>query len=148
MIFGNDRDALRRMYQDAWTRRRAGLPLEPLADQIATVVEQHPEYHGTIEDRAALSNEWTPEQGESNPFLHMGMHLAVREHVATDRPAGIRAAFEALAARLGDRHAAEHEVFECLGAALWEAQRSGRPPDDQQYLEGVKSLLARGRSAR
>ena len=65
MIFGNDRDALRRMYQDAWTRRRAGLPLEPLADQIATVVEQHPEYHPVIETAAALSKEWTPEQGET-----------------------------------------------------------------------------------
>lgn len=138
MIFGNDRDALRRMYQDAWTRRRAGLPLEPLADQIATVVEQHPEYHRSIEDAAALANEWTPEQGESNPFLHMGMHLAVREHVATDRPAGIRAAFATLAQRLGDAHAAEHEVFECLGAALWEAQRSGQPPDEQRYLDCVR----------
>jgi hypothetical protein len=143
MIFGNDRDALRRMYQDAWTRRRQGLPLEPLADQIATVVEQHPEYHRSIEDAAALSNEFTPEQGESNPFLHMGMHLAVREHVATDRPAGIRAAFTALATRVGDAHAAEHEVFECLGAALWEAQRSGRPPDDQQYLDCVRRRVPR-----
>jgi hypothetical protein len=147
MIFGNDRDALRRMYQVAWTRRRAGLPLEPLADQIATVVEQHPEYHRAVEDSTVLSKEWTPEQGESNPFLHMGMHLAVREHVATDRPRGIRAAFEALARRIGDPHAAEHEVFECLGAALWEAQRSGLPPDEQRYLEGVRSLLSRVRAS-
>jgi hypothetical protein len=143
MIFGNDRDALRRMYQDAWSRRRAGLPLEPLADQIATVVEQHPEYHRSIEDAAALSHEFTPEQGQSNPFLHMGMHLAVREHVATDRPPGIRAAFETLAKRIGDAHAAEHEVFECLGAALWEAQRSGRPPDEQGYLECVRRRTPR-----
>src|SRR5688572_2619998 len=118
MIFGNDRDALRRMYKDAWSRRRAGLPLEPLADQIAAVVAQHPEYQPVLEDDAAVSREWTPEQGQSNPFLHMGMHLAVREHVATDRPPGIRAAFETLAKRIGDAHAAEHEVFECLGAAL------------------------------
>lgn len=138
MIFGNDRDALRRMYQDAWQRRRQGLPLEPLADQIATVVEQHPEYQPVLEDAGALKQEWTPEGGQSNPFLHMGMHLAVREHVATDRPKGIRAAFETLARKLGDAHAAEHEVFECLGAALWEAQRSGRPPDDQQYLDCVR----------
>ena len=144
MIFGDDRDALRRMYQDAWTRRRAGLPLEPLADQIATVVEQHPEYHRTVEDAAALANEWTPAQGESNPFLHMGMHLAVREHVATDRPPGIRAAFSALMTTLGDAHAAEHEVFECLGKALWEAQRSGRPPDDRAYLECVQARGGRG----
>jgi len=138
MLFGSDRQQLRRMYLDAWERRRQGLPLEPLADQIAAVVEQHPEYQPLLADPAAVEAEWTPEQGETNPFLHLGMHLAVREHVATDRPAGIRSAYQRLAARLGDDHAAEHQVFECLGAALWEAQRSGRPPEEAAYLDCVR----------
>ena len=138
MIFGNDRTELRRLFAEAWRRRVENLPLEPLRDQIATVVALHPEYHALIEAPASLAREWTPADGETNPFLHLGMHLAVREQVATDRPAGIRDAFQRLAARRGDAHAAEHEVFECLGRALWEAQRAGRPPDEQAYLECVR----------
>jgi hypothetical protein len=142
MLFGTDRQQLRRMYLDAWQRRRDGLPLEPLADQIAGVVAEHPEYHPLLEDEGALDRDWTPEHGATNPFLHLGMHLAVREHLATDRPAGFRAAYQALAARLGDPHEAEHQVFECLGAALWEAQRSGRPPDEAAYLACVRRRAA------
>jgi Domain of unknown function (DUF1841) len=139
MIFGNDRTELRRLFAEAWRRRVANLPVEPLHDQIATVVALHPEYHALLETPAALDREWTPAEGETNPFLHMGMHLAVREQVGTDRPAGIRAAFQRLVEKHGDAHAAEHEVFECLGRALWEAQRAGRPPDEQAYLECIRS---------
>ena len=138
MIFGTDRDQLRQMYREAWTRRTQGLPLEPLADQIAEVIELHPEYHALLVDDAALARDWTPEQGQTNPFLHLGMHLAVREQVGTDRPAGIRAAFQRLASRLGDAHAAEHEVFECLGRSLWDAQRAGIAPDERAYLDCIR----------
>jgi hypothetical protein len=137
MIFGNDRTELRRLYAEAWRRRVGNLPLEPLHDQIATVIALHPEYQALVADPEALERDWTPADGETNPFLHMGMHLAVREQVATDRPAGIRSAFQRLTAKLGDPHTAEHQVFECLGRALWEAQRAGRPPDEQAYLECV-----------
>lgn len=139
MIFGDDRTELRRLFAEAWRRRVANLPVEPLHDQIATVVALHPEYQAMLEAPAALDREWTPAEGETNPFLHMGMHLAVREQVVTDRPAGIRAAFQRLAGKSGDPHAAEHEVFECLGRALWESQRAGRPPDEQAYLECIRS---------
>ena len=140
MIFGNDRTELRRLFVEAWRRRTANLPVEPLHDQIATVVALHPEYHALVESPDALEREWTPVEGETNPFLHMGMHLAVREQVGTDRPAGIRSAFARLAHTRSDTHAAEHEVFECLGRALWEAQRAGRAPDDATYLECVRCL--------
>jgi hypothetical protein len=138
MIFGQDRTELRRLFVEAWRRRVDQLPVEPLHDQIATVIALHPEYHALVEGPAALERDWTPADGETNPFLHMGMHLALREQVATDRPAGIRAAFQRLTERLGDPHAAEHEAFECLGRALWEAQRAGRPPDEAAYLECIR----------
>ena len=65
----------------------------------------------------------------------MGLHLAVRDQIATDRPPGIRQAFDGLAQRMGSAHDAEHRIIECLAEALWEAQRAGRPPDEQAYLE-------------
>ncbi|MGB5250144.1 MAG: DUF1841 family protein [Gammaproteobacteria bacterium] len=141
MFFAEDRDALRRMYLQAWQRYRDGLPLEPLQAQIAEVVAQHPEYHPLLEsgDQIVEQN-WQPEQGVGNPFLHMGMHLAIREQLATDRPAGIVALHKALVARSGNAHDAEHRMAECLGEALWRSQRSGLPPDESAYLESLRKL--------
>jgi hypothetical protein len=137
-----DRSGLRRHYLEAWRRHRAGAVLEPLEHQLATVVEQHPEYHRLLEDdEHALGRDYTPESGESNPFLHMGLHLAIREQVATDRPAGIAAVHNELSRRLGDVHEAEHRMLERLGEALWLGQRTGRPPDEAAYLESLRRLL-------
>ena len=140
MLLPTDREGLRAFYLEAWRKRRERLPAEPLEIQVADVVEQHPEYHGLLErGPAALERDWTPEGGESNPFLHMGLHLALREQVATDRPAGVAGLYHALAARLG-AHDAEHRMAEALAEALWQAQRHGRPPDEAAYLEALREL--------
>ena len=135
------RDQLRRVYIEAWRKRRAGLPTEPLEAQVADVIALHPEYHAALEGGDdALDRDYTPEGGQSNPFLHMGLHLAVRDQIATDRPVGIRKAFQTVAAHLGSEHEAEHRIIECLAEAMWEAQRSGRPPDEAAYLQRVLRL--------
>ena len=137
-----DRSGLRRHYLEAWRKHRARLPLEPLDHQLVTVIEQHPEYHALLEaDPQALLRDYAPESGQSNPFLHLGLHLAIREQVATDRPAGIAAVHRELSQHLGDVHAAEHRMLEKLGEALWTSQRSGRPPDEAAYLESLRQLL-------
>ena len=139
-----DRGALRRLYVEAWRKHRNGRPLEPLEHQIVAVVEQHPEYHALLEDGAeAVGRDFTPEAGQSNPFLHMGLHLAIREQSATDRPAGIAAIRAELARRLANPHEAEHRMLERLGEALWLSQRTGRPPDEAAYLESLRQLLGR-----
>lgn len=138
------RDQLRRVYVDAWRKRRAGAPLEPLEMQVADVIALHPEYQADLErPEQALERDYTPEGGRSNPFLHMGLHLAVRDQIATDRPPGIRSAFEAIAARADSAHDAEHLLIECLAETMWEAQRTGRPPDESQYLQRVRDLSRR-----
>jgi len=141
MIFGQDRGELRRMYREAWLKRRRGEILSPLEAQIATVVEQHPEYQSMVEagDEAA---EFTPESGRTNPFLHMGLHLALREQVGTDRPPGIRAAHAALLARIGDPHDVEHRMAEVLAETLWQAQLANALPDEAQYLRRLQRLTA------
>jgi hypothetical protein len=135
------RDQLRQMYINAWRKHREGIPMEPLEAQIADVVALHPEYQAALEGSdSVLDRDYSPEGGQSNPFLHMGLHLAVRDQIGTDRPPGIRAAFEALAARLSSPHDAEHRIIERLAEALWEAQRAGRPPDEQAYLRRIREL--------
>jgi hypothetical protein len=131
---------LRRAWQEAWRRRRDAVPAEPLQVQMADVAALHPEYAPLLEDPAALGRDWTPEGGEQNPFLHLGLHMAIREQVGTDRPSGIAAAHAELARRLGSIHEAEHAMLEKLAETLWDAQRQGRAPDEHAYLEAVRSL--------
>ena len=138
-----DRSSLRRMYADAWRKHLERRVLEPLEAQIVALIGEHPEYQALLADDAVLTRDWTPEQGVGNPFLHLSLHLAIREQVATDRPAGIAAVHAALSANLRSAHDAEHRMSECLGAALWESQRTGRPPDEAAYLESLRRLLGR-----
>jgi len=139
MLFGRDRDELRRMYADAWRKAGESRPMSPLEAQIADVVAAHPEYHVALAE-SGLGQDYTGVDGTANPFLHMGLHMALREQVATDRPADVRSVFESLAARLGDAHEAEHRMIECLAEALWEAQRAGTAPDESAYLERLRRL--------
>jgi Domain of unknown function (DUF1841) len=140
-FFANQsREQLRTTWRTAWARRLSGLPLEPLQAQIADVIEAHPEYQAFIASEAVLQQEFTPVEGRENPFLHMGLHLAIHEQVGTDRPAGIRALHERLTRRSGSAHEAEHQMIEILATALWEAQRAGRAPDEAAYLERLQRL--------
>ena len=141
MLFSQDRNTLRKMYADAWQKHRNGDPLTPLEDQIASVIALHPEYHAEI-TASDLGKDYLPEGGGRNPFLHLGLHLGVREQVATDRPPGVAGIFSARAATLGDRHEAEHRMMECLAETLWEAQRENRPPDEAQYMERLRRASA------
>jgi hypothetical protein len=141
-----DRASLRRSYLLAWRKHLDGAPMEPLEHQLATVVAQHPEYHAVVEGAPdALERDYAPEGGESNPFLHMGLHLAIREQVATNRPAGIAAIHAELSRRIGDAHEAEHRMIECLGEALWRSQRTGLPPDEAAYLDALRRITVRGK---
>jgi hypothetical protein len=138
---GQSREQLRRMYLEAWRKFSAKQPLEPLEAQLAAVIAEHPEYLRWIEaGDAAINAEFTPESGRQNPFLHMGLHLALREQVATDRPKGIAEVHRKLSAKLGGAHEAEHAMLEPLAETLWEAQRNNRMPDEQVYLDRLKAL--------
>jgi hypothetical protein len=129
------------MYCEAWQQHRRGGVLEPLQAQIVAVVARHPEYQPLLETpERALSREYLPELGETNPFLHMGMHLAIREQVDTDRPAGMRDLYTRLAAQSTDTHALEHRLMECLAEMIWQAQRDGGLPDEQAYLRCIRSI--------
>ena len=133
------RDEVRRVYLEVWRKMQQRQLLEPMEAIIADVIELHPEYHALLNDADnAAHSEFTPEQGQTNPFLHMGMHIALREQAQSDRPPGIRALHHKLTAR--DRHDGEHAMMECLGEALWNAQRNAGEPDMGAYMECLKNL--------
>lgn len=140
MIFGQDRNELRKMYVDAWKKHGEQLPLTPLEAQIAGVVGEHPEYHAAVTG-VELEKDYTPDGGQANPFLHMGLHLGIREQVATNRPAGIGAVFRELAKQIGNAHQAEHRMIDSLAEALWEAQSQNTAPDEMKYLQSLRQLI-------
>lgn len=144
-IFANQsREQLRQMYLASWRKFRAQEPLQPLEKQVAAVIAEHPEYIEWLETgEDALRANFTPEGGRENPFLHMGMHLAIREQLATNRPPGFAELHRRLCEHFGNAHDAEHALLTPLGETLWEAQRAGRAPDDMEYLRKVQALVAR-----
>ena len=140
MIYGNDPVQYRRFFCEAWRKRREGAVLQPLEDMVARIAAEHPEYHSLLEDPATLTQDYTPESGQTNPFLHMGLHIAIQEQLAADRPAGIREIYRQLVQRHTDPHDVEHRMAECLAEGIWEAQRSGTAPDEEAYLERLRKL--------
>lgn len=143
-MFNPSRDQARRFLVDAWRKRRDTLPATPLETMAADIVALHPEYHPLLEaGDEALAREWTPEDGETNPFLHLSLHLAIAEQLQIDQPPGIRAACDALTAKHGDPHAALHDILDCLGETVWRAQRDRSPPDGAAYLDCIRRKAGR-----
>lgn len=143
MIFGDQRDQYRRVFADAWRKHSEGAPLEPLERAIVTVIDAHPEYHGLLADAGALTRDYLPETGETNPFLHMGMHVTIVEQITSDRPAGIRALYDGLRRDFPNSHELEHAMMQCLAGSLHEAHEEGRMPDEQRYLACLRRLKPR-----
>jgi hypothetical protein len=134
------RDEVRQVYLTVWRKLQRRELLEPMEALIAAVIEIHPEYHALLEDSETVAQaEFTPEQGQTNPFLHMGMHIALREQAQSNRPAGIQPLYQKLVAR--GQHDAEHAMMDCLGQVLWRAQRDGTEPDQNSYLECLRKLI-------
>ena len=143
-MFNPSQHEVREFFCTAQRKLRSGKPLSPLEAIAADWIGEHPEYESDLADvDAAQRAEYPVEGGRTNPFLHLSMHLSISEQVSIDQPAGIRQAFDSLVARLGSTHAAQHEVMECLGAMLWESQRSGLPPDGERYLDCVRRRATR-----
>ena len=137
-MFNPSWDEARRFFIDVWNKIQAGAPLAGLEQTAAGVIVDHPEYHRTLSDpEHAIDRDYVPEQGEVNPFLHLSLHLAIEEQLSIDQPPGIRAAFERLARRSGSPHDARHAILECLAETIWQAQRTGAPPDAAGYLQCI-----------
>lgn len=117
------------------------LPMDPMEQMVARVIEMHPEYHAMLQNEKHLGNEYKPEDGETNPFLHMGMHLGLQEQVVMDRPAGIKAVYEQLGEKIGDVMQTEHAMMECLAEMMWQAQKNQSEPDEAAYLNCLQNLL-------
>ena len=143
-MFQPSQSDVRRFFCAAHARYRGGLPLDAMDTIAVRWIAEHPEYHAELADlEAALAAVYTVEEGRTNPFLHLSMHLSIEEQCSIDQPTGIRQAVQLLAARRQSLHSAHHEVMECLGEMIWTSQRSGLPPDGAAYIEAVRQRATR-----
>ena len=143
-MFEPSQSDVRRFFCGTASKQLSGLPLDAMETIAARWVAEHPEYRGDLADEAAaLQAIYTVEEGRTNPFLHLSMHLSIEEQCAIDQPTGIRQAVNLLAARRNSLHAAHHEVMECLGEMIWASQKSGLPPDGAAYIEAVRRRATR-----
>lgn len=142
-MFAQSREEVRSHFLSVWGKMSSKVPLQPLEQLLARVIEQHPEYHVVFNDPArALRAEYSGDVANSNPFLHMSLHVAIAEQLQTDRPAGVVKAYNAMVEkRTYDAHAIEHKMIDCLSASLWQAQRDSRPPDEAAYISCLKRAI-------
>lgn len=110
--------------------------LSAMEDMALAVILLHPEYQRILDDPERYHDkDYLPEMGDTNPFLHMGMHIAIKEQLSIDQPAGIRQRYERLLKKTGDEHVVMHQIMECLAEMIWQAQRSQSALDADVYFE-------------
>ena len=135
-LFNPTRDQVREFFFALWAKSRAGMGLTALESIALALVMEHPEYQDVLANPERYRDrDWKPEGGETNPFLHLSLHLAIEEQVSIDQPPGIREAVGKLAAKHGSEHEARHAVMDCLAEIVWQAQRNGAPFDNAAYLD-------------
>jgi hypothetical protein len=138
MMFNPTREQVRDFFVGAWRKHRNQEVLSALETIAAGIVLEHPEYHDLLASVDVLAREFPPENGQTNPFLHLSLHLAIEEQISIDQPHGIRAAFEVLCRQRGGHHFAMHELLDCLGETMFQALRDGTPPDRGAYIDSVR----------
>jgi len=140
LFIQQNRSSLRDFYIKCWQKKLTNLALEPLEQQIVNVIIEHPEYqHSLSPNSKSIDKDYSAELGEVNPFLHMGLHLAIREQVDTNRPIGILNVFKLLKEKHGIEKA-EHLIMDCLIESMWQSQQNGIPPDEHVYLNSIKNI--------
>jgi len=148
-VFTHDRNQMRAVFFRAWKRNRNGFPLEGIEQLIVAVAQRHPEYHAILDNAEDHGDrDYLPDLGQTNPFLHMSMHIAIAEQLSIDQPRGVRAHYQAILAHTGADHDAEHRMMECLGELLWQAGRAGSAPDQAVYLDCLARLSGIGGQTR
>ena len=138
-MFSPSQADVRRFFCSIYAKAQAGHALQAIETIAILWINEHPEYHADLADvDAALAAMEQADEGKTNPFLHLSMHLSISEQCSIDQPRGIRQAVELLTHRRNCLHDAHHEVMECLGRMIWDSQSAGRAPDGDAYIACVQ----------
>jgi len=137
-VFSQDRSKQREFLAKSWQKHISAQILEPLELQLALIVQKHPEYQALIND---INLEYFPEQGKTNPFLHINLHLALQDQLALDQPIGINDIYKKLIVIHSDTHEVEHMMMECIAEMIFNSQKNNATLDQDNYLINLKNLI-------
>lgn len=141
-MFKPSRAQARQLFFDTWRKYRQREILTGIETLALEVILLHPEYHAMLNDPDRyIDEDYLPETGGVNPFLHMSMHVAIKEQLSIDQPIGICERFTRMQNIAGNEHDATHEVMECLAEMIWQAQRNQASPDAAIYFECLDKRL-------
>lgn len=134
-LYNPSRDQARQFLFEAWAKFKQHSPLTGLEKIAVEVMQMHPEYHAILEaPERYMHQQYFPEMGETNPFLHLSLHLSVIEQISINQPIGIAQVYATLRKKHADKHMAQHDLLECLAETIWQAQRNNAPLDSTHYL--------------
>jgi hypothetical protein len=145
VFYTQDRAQQRKFLANTWQKFLKNQVLDPLESQLASVIEIHPEYHKLINN---VESEYFPEQGEVNPFLHINLHLSLREQFSISQPQGINEYYQKILGKVQDPHEAEHLMMDCIAQMIFSSQKNNTPMDHQAYIGCLKSISKRGKTSR
>lgn len=148
MFFGDTPQDTRKWFYSSWRKYRQRQALIPLEQQLVDVILSHPEYHFLFDQDEIPEEASSALNKDDNPFLHLGLHLALREQIATDRPLGVRHHFQRLLTMIPEPLHVEHLMMHCLAECLWQAQHQQSEPDSASYLQALSRLPQATRSKR
>lgn len=141
-MFNPSREQVRQFFVDTWAGYRAGRSLSGNEAVALEVLLTHPEYHTLLENpERYIERDYLPEMGETNPFLHLAMHLSIAEQLSIDQPVGVRARYQQLLSRHGNIMDAQHDMMDCLAEMIWQAQRNNTAYDPSAYLQCLGNKL-------
>ena len=139
-MFYQDRKKQREFLANSWQKYTSNKPLEPLEEQLVSIIKIHPEYHNLIGN---IDSEYFPEQGEANPFLHINLHLALRDQLSLNQPKGVKEVHQKLIKQYKDQHIAEHLMMECIAKMIYLSQKNNTTIDQESYLNCITSLTTK-----
>ena len=135
-LFQPSRDQVRDFFFEAWGKFKAQKSLTDLEKIGLSVMLMHPEYHTILDAPDQFKQqEYFPEFGETNPFLHMSLHLSILEQISINQPIGIAVIYTQLKLKHQNEHDAQHDILDCLAETIWQAQRNQTGLDGVQYLQ-------------
>ena len=136
-MFSQDRKKQREFLSNSWQKYTSNKPLDPLEKQLVSIIEIHPEYYDLIGN---IDSEYFPEQGEINPFLHINLHLALRDQLSINQPKGIKEVHQKLIKQHKDTHAVEHLMMECIAEMIFTSQKKNTAMNHEKYLNCITIL--------
>lgn len=139
-MFNPSLEQARSFFIEVWNKYKLSRIMTPIEETTATWILKHPQFHNDLSNKESIKNIYNSNCQESNPFLHLSMHLTVSEQLIIDQPYGIKAVYKKLIMN-NDPHTAAHKIIKCLTLTIRNSQDQGTALDSNKYIRLIRELV-------